>query len=501
MLKQTMISSPAQMHFFFRCDSSQQIGGGHLVRSLALAEQLRELGFHSEFFCKDLAGSIHSRALDAGFKVHLVPKDLSQEDDADFCRIVIGDENSAAGFERSAVIIVDNYDLDQVWESEFYLRHFVMVIDDSAARKHLCHLLLDYNFHLDPEKKYQELIPPSTARYFGPSHILFRKEFRIMQIPTGVGRKGLLVFFGMTDSTGETLRFIKSYMAGGFAASSPNIVCKIILPKSNRNYEEIKKINLPKYMQLIDNPSELISYFFAAELYFGSGGTITWERLRCGLPGIVVAVAENQIEGSKNLADQGFQLYLGPVNEIDYSKAIQKALEFLDSDEYEKILEMQKHLAIAPFDPAILIENTNRPRLRKATPDDGHFLYQLRNDPTVNAQSITQNDFTYESHIEWLTKKLEDSNTHLYVVLFKNQPAGQVRVDADNVVSISVLKDHRGQGVARAALTQTLELHSSLTAWIEPQNRASLKLFEGVGFKRMSEESKNGRKFLVFVAD
>jgi UDP-2,4-diacetamido-2,4,6-trideoxy-beta-L-altropyranose hydrolase len=49
----------------------------------------------------------------------------------------------------------------------------------------------------------------------------------------------------------------------------------------------------------------------AADLAIGAGGTTTWERTFLALPAMTIAVAENQLDGSKALAAQGAIRYLG----------------------------------------------------------------------------------------------------------------------------------------------------------------------------------------------
>ncbi|MEQ1664902.1 MAG: UDP-2,4-diacetamido-2,4,6-trideoxy-beta-L-altropyranose hydrolase [Bdellovibrionales bacterium] len=487
-----------KQQFYFRCDSSHQIGGGHLIRCLALADQLKKMGYKSEFICKDLPGSIHERAQSQGYKVHLLAPTLSQRDDSDFCLTLITKD-------INPIVVVDNYSLDEEWEYPLYLKTFVMVIDDSANRRHCCHMLVDYNFHLDPEKKYNELIPATATRYFGPSHIIFREEFQKIVEPAGLDRSGLIVFFGMTDATGESLKFIKS-----LKRMQSEYPCQLLISKSNRFYSEIKNEIVPNNLQLIEDSTELSGLFLQAKFYLGSGGIITWERLRCGLPGGVVTVANNQIEGTKNLADKNYQIYFGHFDKVNYDEVLKKCLNFLNAKDYDQLSLEQKKLKIAPFEPKLILENLEETRLRKATREDAQFLYDLRKDPTTNANSITKDDFTFASHLEWLSKKIKNQETHLFVILYKNKVAGQVRIDPNKVVSISVLTDLRGKGIAYKALKQAVEVSprlnrtttpAPLRAYIEPQNIASLKLFESVDFVRTGEEIINQKKFIMLARE
>ncbi len=48
------------MRVVFRTDSSLQIGSGHVMRCLTLAERLRNKGAQVTFVCRDLPGNVNA---------------------------------------------------------------------------------------------------------------------------------------------------------------------------------------------------------------------------------------------------------------------------------------------------------------------------------------------------------------------------------------------------------------------------------------------------------
>ncbi|WP_332634573.1 hypothetical protein [Halalkalibacter flavus] len=48
-----------------------------------------------------------------------------------------------------------------------------------------------------------------------------------------------------------------------------------------------------------------------------AGGSITWERYCLGLPVIIIAVADNQVQIAEDLAKKGIDYYLGQYFDID----------------------------------------------------------------------------------------------------------------------------------------------------------------------------------------
>ena len=53
-----------------------------------------------------------------------------------------------------------------------------------------------------------------------------------------------------------------------------------------------------------------------ADLAIGAGGTVTWERCFLGLPALVIAIAENQVELTVNCASKGILVFLGDKSKV-----------------------------------------------------------------------------------------------------------------------------------------------------------------------------------------
>jgi len=298
------------MKVFFRCDSSFEIGSGHVMRCLTLAQYLQAVHIQSEFICKSLAGNFINEIKEQGFKVHVLEdKNLTQSEDAKLSKDFI---------EKNAPIIVDSYNLNHEWESCFYNDNTIMAIDD-LGRKHQVHALLDNNFRLDYQTVYQNQAPKDCKLFLGPQYALLRKDF-LETHKQKIARKEntVLVFFGGTDSTGETLSFLKSLM------QIPNpLTWNIVVTTHNKFLNEVKNLTLPENIKLLVQPQSMATLMSQNSYYFGSGGSITWERLYMGLIGSVVSVADNQVELSENLAQTGLQPYLGHIHKNAHKKYVE----------------------------------------------------------------------------------------------------------------------------------------------------------------------------------
>src|SRR3990172_8695148 len=132
-----------------RTDASTQIGTGHVMRCLTLADKLLENGCTVSFISREHSGNISSLVEHRGYKVYRLPYSESSlpaskkpthaewlgagwETDAEQTMAVLKEWKQGTDW-----LIVDHYALDSQWEVK--MRPFVnkiMVIDDLANRKH-----------------------------------------------------------------------------------------------------------------------------------------------------------------------------------------------------------------------------------------------------------------------------------------------------------------------------------------------------------------------------
>ena len=149
----------------FRCDASIQIGSGHVMRCLTLANELHDKGVEITFVCREHPGHLFDfietskhclmslplpTSLAVGKLAHAQWLGVTQEEDA------------RQSIEALKIIghvdwlVVDHYALDVEWETAMRVgTEHIMVIDDLADRKHDCDVLLDQNYYDGLEGRYE----------------------------------------------------------------------------------------------------------------------------------------------------------------------------------------------------------------------------------------------------------------------------------------------------------------------------------------------------------
>ena len=306
------------------------------MRCLTLASAFSKYGLQSTFVCKQHPGHLCELIEKRGFPVVKLPVT-----EAGFSRSKVSHaswlgspvradaESTRAAIEhanrRPKWLIVDHYALDHQWET--VLRPTVdqlMVIDDLADRMHVCDVLLDQNFFLNLGQRYIDKVPPDCVMLLGPKYALLQTIYAELHAQTDpkVAVRRMFMFFGGADTENLTGRAISAFQKLGRS----DIHLDVVMSEGGESYEATKRqISGHSNICLYGALPSLAPLMHKADIAIGAGGATTWERLCLGLPSIVISLAENQEEVSKNLAAGGLIRYLGDktgVKEDDIYQAL-----------------------------------------------------------------------------------------------------------------------------------------------------------------------------------
>ncbi|MBO9469659.1 UDP-2,4-diacetamido-2,4,6-trideoxy-beta-L-altropyranose hydrolase [Endozoicomonas sp. G2_2] len=308
-----------------------QIGTGHVMRCLTLADALNARGHSCHFICREHTGNLIERIRSQGCAVHALP-DLSGHtvdngDGAAHANWLGAPWRTDAQKTREilstldpAWLIVDHYALAARWENS--VRSEVgrlLVIDDLADRAHDANILLDQNLGRDAQD-YAGIVPSHCELLIGPSYALLRPEFAQLREDSYQRRPSrrlarLLVSMGgvdKDDATGKVLDVLRHCVL------PPNTQIDVVM---GRNAPWLEKVLLqanampwPTRVR-VDTP-DMARYMAEADLAIGAAGSTAWERCSAGLPSLIVLVAENQREGACALENSGAASVVGGIADI-----------------------------------------------------------------------------------------------------------------------------------------------------------------------------------------
>lgn len=312
------------MNIIFRVDASIQIGIGHVMRCLTLADALKNEGANCTFICREYSGNMLALIQSKGHGVVALPTKeantsltsqhprqeylswLGATPDEDAEQTIAAIQSLTA--DKSAWLIVDHYALDRDWEKQ--LRPYcqkIMVIDDLADRPHDCDLLLDQTFARD-ERDYQALVPEHCTILTSSYYALLRPEFAqwreySLQRRQQPQLKQLLITLGGVDKDNVTGQVLTA-LANSQLPNDCHIT--IVMGEHAPWLESIKAQaqQLPWSTEVRVNVTHMAELMANSDLCIGAAGSTTWERCCLGLPTIMLITAKNQIFAAELLKDK-----------------------------------------------------------------------------------------------------------------------------------------------------------------------------------------------------
>jgi UDP-2,4-diacetamido-2,4,6-trideoxy-beta-L-altropyranose hydrolase len=308
----------------FRVDASLQMGTGHVMRCLTLADALVHKGVECQFLCREHPGHLVELIRSKGYAVHVLSCEstspavrdglahaawlgATQEQDAQACKPILHAL-------RPDWVVVDHYALDSRWELALkpcYRK--LMVIDDLADRPHQCELLLDQTFSRDPED-YRAWVPSSCRLLCGSQHALLRPEFAILR-PYSLQRRSnpqlrqLLITMGGVDKDNATGQVLEALRTCPLPAD-----CQITVVMG-ATAPWLSEVNsraqtMPWSTRVLVGVSDMARLMADNDLAIGAAGATSWERCCLGLPTVMLVLADNQQQVAQGLEKVGATLLI-----------------------------------------------------------------------------------------------------------------------------------------------------------------------------------------------
>lgn len=505
------------MKVVFRVDASTQMGIGHLMRCLTLAEALRERDAKIRFICREHTGNLIVLLKQKAMPVTVLPAQTvidttSNEDYAAWLGATQAEDAEqtieALGGEKVDWLVVDHYGLDVEWEQRLRPHASkLMAIDDLANRRHDCDVLLDQNYSLVGEKRYKGLVPNACKLLTGSRYALLQPEYaayrKTLRTRDGQIRR-VLLFFGGVDPQNVSGVALK-------ALSQPelkHLVVDVVIGTNNPHREALEKQSHERpQTKIYGLRPHLADLMAQADLAIGAGGATIWERMCLGLPSVVISIAENQRPASEALQEAKLIHYVGHFSEIKTDQLTQCLKQL--SHATEKLTELSTKnqlqvdgLGVLRMVEALCPSDINEIRLRSACEEDVFLYYNWVSDPEVRRNAVNTDIIPWAMHQAWFTNKLNDANSHLFVLEAASLPVGQIRFDRGRGeafidYSLDVIVRGRGWGARLVALgvgmMQNIE-PIRLRAEVKAGNEASSAVFLRMGFTEITSASGGGRR-------
>jgi UDP-2,4-diacetamido-2,4,6-trideoxy-beta-L-altropyranose hydrolase len=315
------------MNVLIRADASVEIGSGHVMRCLTLADELRSRGAAVAFACRAFDGNLLEHIHQQGFRTYAFKPPTAQQISslANEARSMYqrwlgvpwsydaGQTAELAQALHTDLLIVDHYGIDAQWHTQLrpYVKRIVC-IDDIANRSLNCDVLLDQNLYDNPQARYSLRVPPTCHTLLGPRFALLRPEFSKHRTTPARQHDGsirrIVIFFGGSDPSNETAKAVQALQL----LNHPTLMADVIVGIANPHKHDVERLcsTMPNVAFHCQIPN-MADFMDCADLALGAGGSTTWERCCLGLPTIAVVIAENQREMTETAARKRIQWNVG----------------------------------------------------------------------------------------------------------------------------------------------------------------------------------------------
>ncbi len=476
------------MLLLVRCDAGAQLGVGHAVRSLALAEAASAHG-HKVRWCgrlDDVPWLCADPLLDGSIVVP--PEDdpvrlarLATEIGADAVHI---DHYGLAGSLRAALGAASLV-LSNVEDFRHGRRPADIVVDPNLGAEN----------HARPSDGSARLLRGLNYALLRRSILESRHGRADARVAGSLPR--VLVVMGGTDAAGLLDPVLDALHAAAVPAEvdvivPPGHVLRPTAGNSLRLHASPPRVDLPRLMA-------------RADLVVSAAGTTVWELCCIGAPMALVRATDNQTEGYAAVVAAGAGAGLGGPGEVYDVEATAGTLRTLlrDANARAELSRRARGLVdglgatrvLAALEDLIVPRTPFALRARPASAADAELLHEWRNDETTRQWSRSSDPIAWHDHLQWLCGSLaRDDRLLLIVENAEHTPVGTVRWDRGDdqtwEVSVTVAPQHRGRGLAgpvlRAGEQALLKREGPGTvvrACVHRDNAASHALFARAGYR------------------
>ncbi len=272
------------LKILIRADATASVGTGHVMRALALAQGLSDLGHLVALVVAELPDHLRGRFATERVQMSWVRASDSRDDALQTVKL-------ARQFDADWVI-ADGYQFDTAWQQTVVDSGVLLcVIDDYAhLRNYPAHIVMNPNAYASPALYSGK--HPEDGLLLGSRYVALRREFRRQQPRdskdgSAVGNR-VLVTMGGVDADG-----VAPTVASILAASREWRVTVIVGTSTIARRLADSVANLPG-IRLVANPPDMAALMAQADLAVSAGGTTVWELAFMGVPSVLLELADNQ---------------------------------------------------------------------------------------------------------------------------------------------------------------------------------------------------------------
>ncbi len=450
-----------------RADGNSQIGYGHLMRCMAIANE----NVFSEivWFSNDPIEDLLSENLNTAFSF------VKIDNEKTFFHAL-----SAEDF-----VVLDGYYFDLAYQKQLKQTGATLILIDDLAANPVC---ADIIINPSPgvaAKQYQNEI--AGIYLLGIEYAILRAPFlALAQQEQLIKEPGsVLICMGGADPANFTLRVLTSCLTAPFTRIHVVIGGAYLHPNPEYQFTD-SRIKFHGHLSAEDMAALMRKCEFG--IYPASG--ILLEGLAAQQQIITGTTAENQREVYRGHLSLGTVIGAGHFREDEMKSALQNLSSFDNSTNLIDGLSIQRIWKIISR-----LEKAQDLELRRADTKDLHHTYEWATDQNVRRFALTKHHISFAEHQNWFEQKIKSNSCYYYILEENREPIGSIRFDLiDSFAQISYLLGSAAQGKGLGLLLlqkgmnqllneEKLPEFSAFLGEVLPENTRSIRIFEQLGFE------------------
>lgn len=288
----------------FRTDANAQIGLGHVMRCLALAQAWMEAGGSAIFVLADQVPAVQKRLESEGIAVHHLASQSGTDADATETKALLSHTNTQW-------LVLDAYHFDASYIAKLNSTDCSMVLfDDHGSRsKYDAEIVLNPNIFAR-----SEMYPKQSGAEFllGLKYALLRKEFWSLSkqraiAPANVSK--LLITMGGSDPENVTGLVLEAMDL----VQADHLEITVIVGGACPNLEALKRAakTARHPVQLLRNVTDMPAVLQHAEAAITAPGGTCAELALMGIPMFLLTIADNHVLTGEEFAAQQLAVSVG----------------------------------------------------------------------------------------------------------------------------------------------------------------------------------------------
>ncbi len=268
-----------------RADAGPSQGYGHVARVSTLLLRWMAAGGEASLCGHGISGVFRDRLVAGGVELVDLPAPATSGSERD-----VRETLAVARARDVAAVVIDGYDLPAATHAALQAAFPLLAIDDLAAFPTEADLVLNQN--LDT-RRARYTLGSRTRLLLGAHYVLLRPEFSA-EAPTPEARRGIILTFGASDPTGMTPIVLEGLSQRDLGGGPVDVLLGPGVSAENRAAVSALAEASPHTVAVHENVDDVAALFRRARVAVTAAGSSSWELLACGVPLLMVSVADNQ---------------------------------------------------------------------------------------------------------------------------------------------------------------------------------------------------------------